>query len=130
MKKLLGREDFKNEVFKRDNYKCVVPNCGQDAVDAHHILDRKLFSDGGYYINNGASLCATHHLDAEIGKFTVKEILDYCNINLDIDEVPIPIKFNDVVDYINLLKTDSIDKWGEKRTVIDSINEWWKKYKK
>lgn len=30
--KLLTRQDFKEEVFKRDKYKCVVPGCEQKAV--------------------------------------------------------------------------------------------------
>lgn len=44
--KLLSREDFKTLVFKRDQNKCVV--CSSGAVDAHHLLERKLFADGGY----------------------------------------------------------------------------------
>lgn len=124
--KLLTRQDFKEEVFKRDKHKCVVPGCEQKAVDAHHIMERKLFSDSGYYLNNGASLCAEHHLDAETGKITVKEILDYVKVN--IDEIPIPDNIT-IFDYVGLIKTDSLDKWGEKKKEIDSINEWWKQYK-
>lgn len=52
---LLTREDFKKIVFERDKHKCVV--CGQPAVDAHHIIDRALWTDGGYYLDNGVSLC-------------------------------------------------------------------------
>lgn len=125
MLKLLTRQEFKDNVFKRDNYKCVVPECEQEAIDAHHIMDRKLFSDGGYYLNNGASLCAEHHLDAETGKITVKEVLEYSKISLD--ELPIPDNLT-IVDYVGLIKNDSLDKWGEKKKEIDSINEWWKQY--
>lgn len=60
---LLTREDFKKIVFERDNHKCVV--CGQPAVDAHHIIDRALWTDGGYYLDNGVSLCPEHHMKAE-----------------------------------------------------------------
>lgn len=98
--KLLTRQDFKEEVFKRDKHKCVVPGCEQKAVDAHH-------------------------LDAETGKITVKEILDYVKVN--IDEIPIPDNIT-IFDYVGLIKTDSLDKWGEKKKEIDSINEWWKQY--
>lgn len=31
--------------------------CKKPATEVHHILDRKLFDDGGYYENNGASVC-------------------------------------------------------------------------
>lgn len=34
--KLLNRETFKTECFKRDKNKCVF--CNKDAVDAHHIF--------------------------------------------------------------------------------------------
>ena len=60
---LLTREQFRDAVFKRDKFKCVV--CGGVGVDAHHILDRKLFPDGGYYLANGVTLCGECHLLAE-----------------------------------------------------------------
>jgi hypothetical protein len=69
---LLTREEFKRCVFERDQNKCVV--CGQLAVDAHHIIDRSLFEDGGYYLDNGVSLCATHHLEAEQTLISCKEL--------------------------------------------------------
>lgn len=61
--KLLTRDDFREGVFARDNHKCVV--CGKPAVDAHHIIDRKLFDDGGYYLDNGVSVCEKCHIEAE-----------------------------------------------------------------
>jgi hypothetical protein len=60
---LLSREAFKIQVLGRSAGLCVF--CTAAAVDAHHILDRKLFSDGGYYLNNGAAVCAQHHWDCE-----------------------------------------------------------------
>ena len=60
---LLTRDEFREGVFKRDSHKCVM--CKAPAVDAHHVLDRALLDDGGYYLNNGVSLCSEHHLDAE-----------------------------------------------------------------
>lgn len=60
---LLSREEFKRQVFDRDHGKCVI--CMGKAVDAHHIIDRSLFEDCGYYIDNGVSLCSIHHLQAE-----------------------------------------------------------------
>ncbi len=69
---LLSRDDFREGVFKRDLYKCVI--CGNEAKDAHHILDRKLFEDGGYYLDNGASLCSDCHIEAEKSILTVEHI--------------------------------------------------------
>jgi hypothetical protein len=39
--------------------------CGGEAKDAHHIIERKLFPDGGYYLENGVSLCNEHHMEVE-----------------------------------------------------------------
>lgn len=75
---LLSREEFKERVFARDKHCCVV--CSAPAVDAHHILDRKLFEDGGYYLDNGASLCEVHHMDAEVSRITVEYLRSVCGI--------------------------------------------------
>ena len=40
--KLLTRNEFREGVFARDNHTCVVPDCNKEAVDAHHIIERKL----------------------------------------------------------------------------------------
>lgn len=57
---LLDRDSFRNAVFERDKYMCVI--CGAIDVngprlDAHHVVERRLFDDGGYYLDNGATLC-------------------------------------------------------------------------
>lgn len=58
-----ARERFREGVFARDRRRCVV--CTARASDAHHLLERRLFPDGGYVLDNGVSLCSTCHLDAE-----------------------------------------------------------------
>jgi hypothetical protein len=75
---LLSREDFAATVLARNGRKCVV--CGASAVDAHHIMERRLFPDGGYYLNNGAALCQEHHLAAEMTLLSVEEIRRACGI--------------------------------------------------
>lgn len=66
--KLLSRQEFKDKVFARDKHTCVV--CNKPAVDAHHIIDRHMWNNtdeaGGYFLDNGVSLCSDHHLDAEM----------------------------------------------------------------
>ncbi len=57
------RDLFRDSVFYRDKRKCV--NCGMPGVDAHHIIERRLFPDGGYNVDNGACLCSNCHLAAE-----------------------------------------------------------------
>ncbi len=69
MEKLLSRDEFREQVFSRDNHMCVV--CGnKEKLDAHHIIERRLFTEedqkGGYFLSNGATLCdPTCHMKAE-----------------------------------------------------------------
>lgn len=55
------RQEFRNEVFKRDNYICQAPGCGkkgtEETLDAHHITDRTEMPNGGYVKENGITLC-------------------------------------------------------------------------
>lgn len=70
--RLLTRDSFRETVFSRDNHKCVV--CQNAGQDAHHILERRLFHDGGYYVENGATLCGECHIKAEQTVLSVEDI--------------------------------------------------------
>lgn len=94
---LLNRNDFRQLVFERDQNRCVV--CKATAVDAHHILERRLFDDGGYYLNNGVSLCSDHHLKAEKTLISCEDLRNYAGIT----ELMIPEHFYTDTKY---------DKWG------------------
>jgi 5-methylcytosine-specific restriction endonuclease McrA len=63
--KKLVRKNFRDSVFKRDNYKCVTCGCKSDNMDAHHITNRNFMPNGGYVKENGVSLCPECHLKAE-----------------------------------------------------------------
>lgn len=94
---LLSRDSFREGVFARDNHKCVI--CGEAGQDAHHIIERRLFDDGGYYLNNGATLCGKHHIMAEETTLSVEEIRDACKItNIVLPE--------------HLYVDQQYDKWG------------------
>jgi hypothetical protein len=95
--KLLTRDQFREQVFARDKHRCVI--CDNAAVDAHHIIERRLFSDGGYYLENGASLCERHHIEAEQTVLSCQQIREA----IGIERFPIPEHFYSDVDY---------DKWG------------------
>lgn len=64
-----------------------------------HILERKLFVDGGYCIDNGATVCDEHHWSCEKTDISVEEVRLACNIKTII----IPKHFDINVSY---------DKWG------------------
>lgn len=70
---LLSREDFQRFVFLRAGGCCVY--CSSPAVNAHHILERKLFPEtGGYFLGNGAAVCEAHHWQCETTEFTVEDV--------------------------------------------------------
>ena len=60
------------------NILCVL--CQQPGQDAHHIMDRKLFPDGGYYLDNGVTVWPACHLLAEKGRVTPDWLRNVANI--------------------------------------------------
>lgn len=70
--KLLTRNEFRDRVFERNNNRCVF--CDAPAADAHHIIERRLFPDGGYYLENGAAVCEEHHLQCEQTTISVEDV--------------------------------------------------------
>lgn len=107
MYELLSRDEFRQAVFARDGYKCVwcgYPGpkgklIGTDGLDAHHIIERRLWPDGGYYIENGASLCGSCHFAAEKTEISPADLWNA----LDITRPPLPP---------HLYEDQQYDKWG------------------
>jgi 5-methylcytosine-specific restriction endonuclease McrA len=96
--KLLTRDEFREAVLKRDNGRCVLCGSNRD-VSVHHILERKLWSDGGYYVENGATLCERHHMAAEKTLLECETIREVAHI----ETVALPPGFDPTLRY---------EKWG------------------
>lgn len=94
---LLDRKAFDRAVKARSEGRCVF--CNDPADDAHHILERKLWADGGYYLDNGAALCNAHHWAAEQTLLTVEEVRQAAGITA----VRLPAGMSAALRY---------DKWG------------------
>lgn len=105
---LLTRDQFREAVFQRngvpsyidgsvDTPICVV--CGEIGQDAHHIIERRLWPDGGYYLANGATLCGPCHIKAETTEYSPEFIREKAGIKT----VMMPPQYYD---------DDVIDKWG------------------
>lgn len=94
---LLSRNKFRENVFKRDDYKCVI--CKAPAIDAHHIIERRLFDNSGYYIDNGASVCEQHHIEAEETTLSTEAL----RVAAEITTIILPEHF-----YVD----EQYDKWG------------------
>ena len=96
--KLLTRDEFREAVFARDGHRCVV--CGTAASDAHHLVERKLWgASGGYYIENGVSVCGPCHLKAESTEISCDELRQRSGI----DRVLLPD---------HLCPSETYDKWA------------------
>ena len=93
----LTRDQFRNGVFARDGHKCVL--CQAPGQDAHHIMERRLFPDGGYYLDNGATVCGDCHIKAEQTLVSTQELRDAAGIK-------------DVVLPPHLYPDQEYDKWG------------------
>lgn len=75
---VLSRDAFRMAVFERDGMQCVM--CKGPGQDAHHIIERRLFPDGGYYVNNGATVCESCHIRAEQTLITVEQLREAAGI--------------------------------------------------
>jgi hypothetical protein len=94
----LTRDEFRTAIFARDHHRCVI--CAASGQDAHHIIERRLWGEsGGYYLDNGATLCGEHHLAAEQTVLSVEDIRFSAGIN----RVLLPDHLEDDFRY---------DKWG------------------
>lgn len=94
------RDEFRQRCLERDKHQCVICSC-KDNLSVHHIMERRLFDDGGYYINNGSTLCEKCHLEAEMTLLSVEQIREKCGIQEKNKIIP------------DHLYTDQIyDKWG------------------
>lgn len=102
MSELLSREAFQEQCLARDDHECIVPYCGaevdgEEHGDVHHIVERSLWDDGGYYMRNGASVCSAHHMEAEANAIPPQQFWYW----LDVQPLtPYGMNWN-------------VDKWGE-----------------
>lgn len=94
---LLSRNEFREGVCSRDKNLCVI--CQDQGQDAHHILERRLWADGGYYLDNGATLCGSCHILAEQTILSCEDIRKAANIK----NIIIPA---------HLYPDEQYDKWG------------------
>jgi hypothetical protein len=95
----MERDAFREAVFDRDGGQCVVPWCDHYAVDAHHLMERRLWEDGGYHLDNGVSLCAGHHKEAEANVLSPDDLRKWAGIT----NVILPEGLDHTKEY---------DKWG------------------
>ncbi len=89
-KMLLTRGKFRELLMNASSGKCIMPDCDKDAVDVHHIIDRKLWTGakekGGYFLENGAPLCEQHHRLAEIDAISPQVLRFYSGFDTIVPE--------------------------------------------
>ena len=74
----LDRESFRAAVFQRDGHRCVICGAREGQLDAHHIVERKLFGaaeNWGYFLDNGVTVCsAVCHMRCETTEISVEQV--------------------------------------------------------
>ncbi len=87
--KLLTRDDFREGVMARDGHRCVfckraADQTAEGKLDAHHIIERRLFTAdheyGGYYLDNGATVCEDCHRKCEMTTISCQDCRDAAGI--------------------------------------------------
>lgn len=104
----MTRKDFRERCVARDGGQCLVPTCEQEVTtdpdgpgEVHHIMERKLWDDGGYFPANGASVCNEHHRLAEDNVIPPQAFWRWA----EVENPVVPVENED--GYID------VDKWGE-----------------
>lgn len=110
---LLTREKFKQLGFLRTKGMCCIPGCREHADDAHHIMDRKLWSDSGYYLSNCAPVCYQHHMDCEKMKWTPYQVMKFADIDIKYLQKPDKLDWLSFDEYKELFINGEINKWGK-----------------
>lgn len=94
------RHEARDAALERDGHTCVFCGAGYEkGLTAHHILERKLWEDGGYHLDNLVTVCGQCHLLCEETLLTPEE----CREMAGITRVIVPeFMYADV----------TYDKWG------------------
>lgn len=102
----MTRQDFRERCTERDNKECTVPICPHtvtsdpdESGEVHHILERKLWEEGGYIPDNGATVCNFHHRLAETDIIPPQAFWRW----IEVEEPPLPQGIDSM----------HVDKWGE-----------------
>lgn len=72
------RDAAREACFARDGGRCVL--CDAPAQDAHHIIERRLWPDGGYVLDNLASVCGPCHIMCEQTTYSVEMVREAAGI--------------------------------------------------
>lgn len=54
-------KEWREEVFKRDNYTCQYCNIKGNCLEPHHLKSKQCFPELVYNVDNGITLCKKHH---------------------------------------------------------------------
>lgn len=112
----MSRAEFRARCVERDGGECLVPTCEKPVTkdpdgpgEVHHIIERKLWPDGGYIPENGASVCNEHHRMAEDNIIPPQAFWRWS----DSEGAAVPERGKLPKDRVWQFPEYQIDKWGE-----------------
>lgn len=76
---LLSPTQFQEVILVRDKHCCVI--CQKPGARVAHLMDKALWSDGGYYQENGATVCLEHDLAFKRTQISVEEVRQAAGIS-------------------------------------------------
>lgn len=102
----MTREAFRQTCVERDGSECLIPWCDESVTDdpdgpgeVHHIIERRLWDDGGYFADNGACVCNDHHRRAENNEIPPQAFWRWNSV----DHPTLP----------ETVSSQDVNKWGE-----------------
>lgn len=114
----MSRADFREQCVNRDNGQCLIPWCQNDVIadpngpgEIHHIIERKLWSDGGYLPDNGVCVCNEHHQMAEQNEIPPQAFWQWAGITNPVVPTPGGTPMRCHIDDPGEMM--AINKWGE-----------------
>lgn len=80
----MAYKEWRRQVWLRDNFKCKIANSDcKGKIEAHHILSWKDFPDLRYEVNNGITVCHTHHPKKRVDETRLSPFFQKLLINLN-----------------------------------------------
>lgn len=128
----MSREKFRQHCVERDDGQCVVPDCHEQVTpspdgpgEVHHIIERKLWTNGGYIPRNGVSICNEHHRLAERNIIPPQAFWRQLVENADKGGMYVPLPRDVHRGVSHATESDTVGVWTDAENVPEfAVDKW------